>query len=329
MPHLNELIDLTSSAPALDGFAEDVRTGLSATPKRLSCRFFYDVYGSKIFEEICALPEYYLTRAEQEILEANAGEIAARFQGDVTLLELGSGSARKTRVLIEALIEQQEYLQFVPIDISPTILEQSSRDLQEYYPNLEVNPVAAEYREGLARAHQLVSGPKLILWLGSNIGNFGRGEAALLIESIKQYMSANDRLLVGIDLRKDKNVLEAAYDDVQGVTARFNLNILNRINRDLGGTFDSKRFRHEAIYNEEEGRVEMYLVSDTMQVVHIADLDCTVRFDQDERIHTENSYKYSLAEIEQLARSAGLRIQEQSFDERHRFSLNLLAIANA
>ena len=148
MPHRNELIDLTSSAPALDGFAEDVRTGLSATPKRLSCRFFYDVYGSKIFEEICALPEYYLTRAEQEILEVNAGEIAARFQGDVTLLELGSGSARKTRILIEALIEQQEYLQFVPIDISPTILEQSSRDLREYYPNLEVNPVAAEYPGG-------------------------------------------------------------------------------------------------------------------------------------------------------------------------------------
>ncbi len=328
MPHRNELIDLTPSAPALDGFAEDVRAGLSATPKRLSCRFFYDVYGSKIFEEICALPEYYLTRAEQEILEVNAGKIAARCQSAITLLELGSGSARKTRVLIEALIEQQGFLQFVPIDISPTILEQSSRDLRDYYPNLEVTPVAAEYREGLGRAHQLVSGPKLILWLGSNVGNFGRGEAALFIESIRQFMSADDRLMVGIDLRKDKNVLEAAYDDVSGVTARFNLNILNRINRDLGGTFDSKTFRHEAIYNEEEGRVEMYLVSDTIQVVNIADLDCTVRFDQNERIHTENSYKYSYAEIEQLARSGGLRLQEQWFDELHQFSLNLLAKAN-
>ena len=324
MSFLKDPIDLTPT-PAPGGFADDVKAGLSAAPKRLSCRFFYDGYGSSLFEEICALPEYYLTRAEQEILEANAEEIAARFQRDVTLLELGSGSAIKTRVLIEALSQRQDCLQFVPIDISPNALEQSSRDLRGFYPDLEVTPVAAEYRQGFARAHQLVSGTKLILWLGSNIGNFERDEAALFLKSLRQSMSPDDRLLVGIDLRKDGKVLEAAYDDASGVTARFNLNILNRINRELGGTFDATRFRHEAVYDEDEGRVEMYLVSDRIQFVNIADLECTIRFGREERIHTENSYKYSVAEVEQLARSGGLHLEKQWIDDGHRFSLNLLA----
>ena len=321
----NDLIELLPTASTLNGFADDVKAGLLATPKRLSCRFFYDDHGSKIFEEICALPEYYLTRAEQEILKTNANQIAARLPADTTLLELGSGSAIKTRILIEALIGQQGILQFVPIDISPTILEQSARELQQHYPKLEVNPVAAEYREGLVRARQLVSGPKLILWLGSNIGNFERDDAARFLSQVGRCMSRDDLLLVGVDLRKDKLVLETAYDDPAGVTARFNLNILNRINRDLGGTFDLSRFRHEAIYNDDEGRVEMYLVSDVPQNVSIERLNWSVEIGMDEAIHTENSYKYSLAEIDRLAERSGLSLAEQWFDNRGQFSLNMFS----
>ena len=324
----DDTAEVIAAAPGLNGFAADVKTGLAGATKRLSCRFFYDGHGSKIFEEICALPEYYLARAEQEILEDYAYDIVGRFSICLTLLELGSGSATKTRVLIEALLAHQGHLQFVPIDISPTILRQSSDDLRDRYPKLEIHPVAAEYREGLARAHQMVSGPLLILWLGSNIGNFEREEAANFLRALCQCMSKDDRLLIGIDLRKDKTVLEAAYDDADGVTARFNLNILNRINRDLGGTFNAKSFRHEAIYNEELGRVEMYLVSDADQNVHISDLGCTVSFEQEEEIHTENSYKYSLAEIDQLAQCGGLCIEDQWLDRRYRFSLNLFATAD-
>jgi L-histidine N-alpha-methyltransferase len=308
----------------LEGFGREVRAGLSSRPKRLACRYFYDHQGALLFEEICNLPEYYLTRAEREILQQRAPEIASLFSEPVTLLELGSGSAIKTRLLIEALLRRHDALRYVPVDISHEMLEESSKALTEAYPKLEILAVAAEYQVGLQRLREERDRPRLILWLGSNVGNLDRSDAVRFLRSIGETMSLSDRLLVGIDLRKDRAVLEAAYDDAAGVTARFNLNLLARINRELGGRFDLSAFRHRAVYNQEVGRVEMYLDSLCEQRVRIDRLELDVPFAAGEAIHTENSYKYSLAEIDALAQSAGLRVERQWLDAAGRFSENLL-----
>ena len=309
-----------------DSFSADVRDGLSSWPKRLSCRFFYDREGSQLFDAITRLPEYYLTDAGAEILEARADEIASVFEEEVTLVELGSGSAEKTQHLIDVLIERQDGLRFVPVDISAEVIEASSYDLLKSYPGLEVLGVAAEYRAGLKKIDQEVEGSKLILWLGSNVGNFEREEAARFLGHIGEQMTDQDRLLMGVDLRKDRAVLEAAYDDSRGVTARFNLNLLERINRELGGQFEVDTFRHRAAYNEEAGRVEMYLGSTCAQTVRIEDLDLEVSFEKGEEIHTENSYKYSLGEIDTLADGGGLQVERQWLDTQRLFSKNLLKI---
>ncbi len=309
---------------ALNAFAEDVALGLRASPKRLSCRYFYDQEGSRLFEQICKLPEYYLTGAEREILSARAGEIVSGFPEEVTLVELGSGSAVKTRLLIEALLACQDGLRFVPVDISQSALEESSQRLLRAYADLEILGVAAEYHAGLARLKDEIEGPKLILWLGSNVGNFDRPDAVRFLGRLRAAMADGDRLLMGVDLRKDRATLEAAYDDAEGVTARFNLNLLARINRELGGRFELEHFQHRVVYDEEDGRVAMYLVSACAQTVAVEGLDLEVVFAEGEAIHTEDSYKYSVAEIEALAGSAGLEVEEQWFDGERRFGLNLL-----
>jgi len=306
-------------------FAEEVERGLTAPSKRLPCRFFYDGQGSLLFEEICALPEYYLTRTERQILCENADEIAGLFPREIALVELGSGSAAKTRLLIEAFLRRHTTLRYLPIDISPTILEESSLELLRAYPRLEVVAVAAEYQEGLVRLRSETGRPKLILWLGSNVGNLDRDEAARFLSSVRESMAEEDRMLVGVDLRKERSILERAYDDSRGVTARFNLNVLARINRELGGRFDLARFRHRAVYNESMGRVEMYLDSLVDQRVRIEALDREIPFAAGEAIHTENSYKYSRGEIAELADAAGLRVERGWSDEAGHFSLNLLS----
>jgi dimethylhistidine N-methyltransferase len=207
------------------------------------------------------------------------------------------------------------------------MLEESSRALLEEYRSLEILAIAGEYREGLRRLARETERPKLILWLGSNVGNLYRQEAAEFLQSLRRLMASRDRLLVGIDLRKDADVLERAYDDARGVTAKFNLNLLTRINRELGGRFDLSAFRHRAVYNQEEGRVEIYLVSEKAQAVAIEDLDIVVPFKKGETIDTEYSFKYSLEEIENLAFDAGLSVERQWLDGKRRFSLSLLAPA--
>jgi L-histidine N-alpha-methyltransferase len=306
-------------------FAHAVETGLTAKPKYLPCRYLYDEEGSQLFEEICELPEYYLTRAERSILREHAQEIAARFDGPVTLAELGSGSASKTRIIIDALLARHGALRYVPVDISPSMLEESSRALLDEYRSLEILAIAGEYREGLRRLARETHRPKLILWLGSNVGNLYREEAAEFLESLRRLMAPHDRLLVGIDLRKDRDVLERAYDDARGVTAKFILNLLARINRELGGQFDLSAFHHRAVYNQEEGRVEICLVSKKAQAVAIEGLDLVVPFKKGETIDTEYSFKYSPVEIDNLAFDAGLRIERQWLDHMRRFSVNLLA----
>jgi dimethylhistidine N-methyltransferase len=306
-------------------FARDVRAGLLDRPKRLPCYYFYDAAGSRLFDEICALPEYYLTRAEHEILRANATAIAAEFAGPVKLVELGSGSATKTRLLIEALLRRQNTLCYVPIDIGGTALEDSSRRLLSEYPTLEITAVRAEYNDGLRHLGAQPPQPRLILWLGSSVGNLHRRDAAAFLLLVRDTMTADDRLLIGIDLRKDRSILEPAYDDARGVTARFNLNLLARINRDLGGHFALETFRHRAVYNEEAGRIEMYLDSLKTQVVGLDRLELDVAFEAGEPIHTENSYKYSFAEIDTLVSQAGFCQEKQWLDRQMRFSVNLLS----
>ncbi len=337
------LIELTEVDPFAE-FAKDVAAGLTAELKHLSCRYFYDREGSRLFEAICELPEYYLTRAETEILKRHAHEIASLFTGDVTVIELGSGNAAKTRLLLDALLSSRG-VRYVPIDICRPVLEESAADLLERFPTLEIVAVAAEYHEGLrhlllrsrdregasasetplADARGSECPPRLILWLGSNIGNFTREEAAMFLRRIRGTITSADRMLVGVDLRKDRAILESAYDDAAGVTAAFNRNLLARINQELNGNFDLSAFQHRAIYNQELGRIEMYLVSTRVQSVTIERIGLTVKFAAGETIHTENSYKYSLAEINAVATAAGLQDQCCWQDAAGRFTLHLFA----
>jgi dimethylhistidine N-methyltransferase len=308
-------------------FAEAVAEGLGREPKSLPCRFLYDEVGSKLFEEICRLPEYYLTRAERRILDTHADEIAACFDEPVLLAELGSGSSDKTRLLIEACLKRQPRLRYVPVDIARSILDESAQALLADYHGLEIHAIAGEYEQGLANLRDETRGPKLIAWLGSNIGNFDRAGAAGFLGRIRGAMTPRDRLLVGIDLRKGRRALERAYDDATGVTARFNLNLLARINRELAGGFDLERFEHEAVWREPEGRVELSLVSRCAQEVAIRALARVVRFRSGERIHTEDSFKYSFAEIAEAARAADLAVARRWLDPSGAYSLNLLAPA--
>lgn len=319
------LVLVETGAGLAADFANDVRTGLTAPRKRLSCRYLYDATGSALFEAICEAPEYYLTRAEQAILAAHADEVAAACPPGTTLVELGSGSAKKTRTLIAALLRQMTRLRYVPIDISRAALVESAEGLVLDYPQLTIQAIAAEYSTGLRRLQETGDQPKLVLWLGSNIGNFDRGEAARFLGDVRAALAVPDRLLVGVDLRKAPAVLEAAYDDAAGVTARFNLNLLARINRELGGDFDLTRFVHRARWNALKGRVEMHLESRARQRVRIGTLDLEVSFAAGETIFTESSYKYSSAELESLAHRAGFAVAARWFDPERKFALALLA----
>ncbi len=309
----------------LDNFGDAVERGLGRQAKSLPCRFLYDARGSEIFEAICDLPEYYPTRTERAILERHAGDIAAHFDEPITLAELGSGSSTKTRLLIEAFLRSQGKLRYLPVDISRTMLDQSARELLDSYEGLEIHAIASEYREGLGHVGRERRRPKLIAWLGSNIGNFSRDEAAHFVRGIRSTLAKKDRVLFGIDLRKDRDRLESAYDDAEGVTADFNLNLLARINRELGGSFELERFEHRASWRPEEGRVKLDLVSRVDQEVEIRELGLVVKFLIWEAIHTEDSYKYSLEEIDALAADTGLRVVERWLDDQSWFSLNLLA----
>jgi len=309
----------------LESLASEVRAGLTATPKRIPCRFFYDETGSQIFEEICELPEYYLTRAESEILQNRGRDIAKRFSLPISLVELGSGSSTKTRLLIEALLGKHGALSYVPIDISPSALEASAPRLLDDYKQLEIRAIAGEYQDGLRRIRHERQRRKLILWLGSSIGNFDRPDAEKFVSNLRFGMNLEDRLLIGIDLRKDREALESAYDDSSGVTARFNRNLLERINRELGGRFDPEAFDFQASYDEIEGNVISQLRSRRDQIVRIEDLDLDVAFAEGEAIHTENSFKYSRAEIDELARRTGFAVEDHWLDAENRFSVNVFA----
>lgn len=306
-----------------ESFAEAVDAGLSRVPKHLDCRFFYDETGSQLFEQICELPEYYLTRSEREILIDRSAEIARRFPSDTVLVELGSGSSAKTDLLISAWIAEHGSLRYEPIDISEEILRESSLQLLERHRRLTVHAIAGHFEDGLQRIESDGSGAKLVLWLGSTIGNLTRSQAVAFLRKVRESLSERDGLLIGIDRRKDVAILEGAYNDGAGVTADFNLNLLDRINAELGGNFDRSKFRHEAKFNSETGGIQMFLVSVEAQEVLIEETGRTFSFAAGERIHTENSHKYSLEEIDDLFRESRFQLVERWFDSKELFSLNL------
>lgn len=305
-------------------FAQDVKAGLSASPKRLLPKYFYDDLGSSLFDAICLLPEYYLTRAEDEILDRHAREIVDAVGSPIDLIELGSGSAIKTRRIISAALERQPTLRYRPIDISPSALKASSEALSREYPNIMVDGVAADYLEGLKSISSNGDVRSMVLFLGSNIGNFEPHDAVNTLRAVHEVLKDRDALLLGADLKKDRAVLEAAYDDSEGVTAAFNLNVLARINRELGGKFDLRKFAHRAHYNESLGRVEMHLVSREEQTVPIAALGIEVHFDRGETIHTESSYKYDRERLADLASQTGFELTNTWTDAAGMFSSNLL-----
>jgi L-histidine Nalpha-methyltransferase len=321
------VIDLARDEPH-DDFAEDVRRGLTSRPKFLLPKYFYDELGSRLFEAICLLPEYYLTRAEDEIFASHAESIAAAAgagSARLSLLELGSGSATKTRRIIEALVGRQSRLLYVPVDISPAALEQSARVLLQSYPALSVTAYAGDYAAAIPRLRESLEedARALVLFLGSNIGNFDPGGARELLAALRRALRPGDRVLVGADLKKERATLEAAYDDALGVTAAFNLNILARINRELRADFDPRHFKHVARYDEPKGRVEMHLESERAQTVNLRALSLAVSFEAGERVHTENSYKSDLRDLLRLAEETGYASTNTWLDEQERFSSNL------
>jgi len=315
----------TAEGNPTESFARDVLAGLISSPKRLSSIYFYDEKGSQLFEQICDLDEYYLTRKETEILENSAHEILESLPPETHLIELGSGSSTKTRILLEAALDRFQQTRYSPIDISATMLTESVNQLAEKYPQLQIEAVADRYEVGLEHFLKNSQSPDCIMWLGSSIGNLTRPEATAFLKEIHQNTKPEDRLLLGIDLRKSGAILEPAYDDALGITAAFNLNLLHRINDELGGQFQVDQFRHKAVYNDIEGRIEMYLMSKTKQSVWIEALNTAIEFDENEAILTEYSHKYSHIEINTLASSSGFHLEQQWLDKAGLFSLNLLA----
>jgi L-histidine Nalpha-methyltransferase len=301
--------------------AEDVRRGLCALPKSLPPKLFYDAEGSRLFEQITETKEYYPTRTERGILEACAAKIVAQ-AGDnqcLTLVEMGAGSASKTRVLIEALLARQMRLAFYPVDVSPAALHGAVASLNGDYPQLTVNPIVADYEHHMPQLSTL-PGRKLALFIGSTIGNFEPEEAVEFLERLRNSLAPGDAILLGFDIKKDETSLHAAYNDAQGVTERFNKNVLARINRELGGRFDLDSFTHVAFWNEPMSRIEMHLESRAEQQVWVQDLRRAFQFSRGERIHTENSYKFTSDSIAALLRQSGLKLEETWSDPKGWFS---------
>ena len=309
-----------------DDFAGDVRRGLTVSPKTLPPKYFYDDLGSVLFEAICRLPEYYVSRCEEEILTTFSDEIVQSFGTPIRLIELGSGTSRKTRLLLDRL-RQQPALEYVTVDIDGELLRQTAQTLSELYPNLTVRPVVADFRDigGILRDGAAEPARRnVVLFLGSTIGNLDRNEQDELLRAIRQALQPGDLLFLGADQKKAVDVLEPAYDDPLGVTAAFNLNLLVRINHELGGRFELANFRHRAFFNQTESRIEMHIVSTREQHVCIEALNLEIAFATGETIHTENSYKFDQAAIDELAAGSGFETVRRWTDSRGYFADTLL-----
>lgn len=307
----------TKDSGAGQEFLSDVLQGLSESPKRLECKYLYDQRGSQLFDAICELPEYYPTRTELAIMRTHAAEMAEVIGPAATLIELGSGSSLKTRVLLDELLRPTAY---VPVDISGDHLHRTAGRLQRVYPEIEILPVAADFSQPFEiPAAELARNKHVVYFPGSTIGNFERAAAIGLLRQHAQMCDSGDGLLLGFDLVKDIAILEAAYNDKQGVTARFSTNLLHRINRELGGDIAVEQFRHSAHFDEGESRIDIRLVSQADQNVKIAGREFA--FAKDEPILTEYSHKYTPRAMQQLAREAGWRLKHLWTDPQELFAV--------
>jgi L-histidine Nalpha-methyltransferase len=306
-----------------DSFAADAVSGLQATPKRLPPKYFYDATGSELFERITDLPEYYPTRCEMKILRAHAADIAELIPQGAALVEFGSGSSKKARIVLNAAARKLSA--YVPVDICREMIEQEAADLRPDFPGVKVLPVTADITQDFALPPEAKAAPMRVgFFPGSTIGNFEPHEAAGFLRHAGKILGPNARMIVGVDLIKPAEVLNAAYNDKAGVTAKFNLNLLVRMNRELDGTFNLDGFEHHAFYNRERHRVEMHLASLKRQRAKVAGE--TIDFRAGETIHTENSYKYSIEKLTALARGAGWQLLKSWTDERKYFAIQVFEL---
>lgn len=312
----------------LKTFAEELSYTLSKNNKSIHPKFFYDDSGSKLFEEICTLPEYYVTRTEIEILENIQNILPDFLKGDYRLVELGSGSSTKTRLILDVLEKHQKHVEYFPIDISD-ILKNSAKRLQKEYRSLSITGIIDTYESGLEFVKNYDDSKNLIAFLGSSFGNFEPKDGQIFLKKIHSCMKDDDLFLIGLDLQKDKQVLEDAYDDSRGITAEFNLNVLKRINSDLGADFDLEQFEHFARYNETDGRIEMHVKSLSRQHVKIPGANLSLLLAKDELIHTEHSHKFSIDQIHKMTKNTGFDVKQMWFDKKNYFTLVLLSKSHA
>jgi dimethylhistidine N-methyltransferase len=303
-------------------FAREAIGDLSQRPKRLSPKYFYDATGSELFEAITRLPEYYPTRTELSILRDRGSEIAAIIPKAAALIEFGAGATTKVRLLLEKCTIGA----YVPVDISGDFLKDQADALRQDFPGLSVYPVTADFTTPFALPAEIAGMPKVGFFPGSTLGNFEPHEACAFLRSARQILGQGAQMIIGVDLEKDERVLYDAYNDAAGVTARFNLNVLVRINRELGGNFDLSSFTHRAIYNRERHRIEMHLISKKSQSVRL--LGTSLAFRAGESIHTENSYKYSIDRFTALARGSGWTPRESWTDKAGMFSVHALVASD-
>lgn len=300
----------------------EILEGLSKSRKELPCKYFYDERGSKLFDDICELDEYYVTRTELGIMRDNIDEISDFLGDKLMFIEYGSGSSEKIKIILDHIKGMTVY---VPIDISREHLQKSAAEIDYLYNTLEVIPICTDYNKPFSiPVPRSEVTHKVVYFPGSTIGNFHKNEAVEFLKGIAKITGEHGSLLVGVDLKKDTEVLRRAYNDNQGVTAEFNLNQLRRINLELGSDFNLEDFGHDAIYNEKQGRIEMHIVSKKPQVVHLN--GSTIEFHKDERIWTESSYKYSLDEFKEVANKAGFEIKKVWTDKNFLFSVQYLTV---
>ncbi len=314
-------------------FGNDISVGLSnIIQKTTPSKYLYDEIGSELFEKITLQPEYYPTKTEIKILENYSNEIIKRFQKETVLIELGSGSSKKTKFLLNEVLKKQDQLYYFPIDISFNFLASVVSNLENSLKNVIVKGIPYEYIDGINHCNNILfennieikNISRLIIFLGSSIGNFEIDDARNFLKDVRLHITNDDFLLVGFDLIKDISVMESAYNDANSITAMFNLNLLNRINKELGGNFIINNFSHKAFYNMDKKRIEMHLVSNKEQQVFISSLNKEVVFRKNETIHTESSYKYSPDDILRLIKRAGFSIEREFFDENNWYELILL-----
>ncbi|MEW6334163.1 MAG: L-histidine N(alpha)-methyltransferase [Thermodesulfobacteriota bacterium] len=309
---------------SLPQFAADVAKGLSATPKSIPCKYLYDEEGSRLFKQIMTLQAYYLTRCELEIMESHKADIAALLgAGAFNLVELGAGDGAKTKVLLACLLEKGLELHYIPIDISESALRGLTEDMASRFRELTLQGLAADYFDGLRQLSRMDHRRNVVLFLGANIGNFDPREAGTFLSRLRESLNGGDLALIGFDLKKEIDTLVRAYNDPEGITARFNMNILHRINSELGGHFDPARFGYYSTYNPRTGAVESFLVSRIQQRVSIEACRQVFFFDQWEPVHTESSYKYREEEINGMLRDRGFEFVA-SFRDRRRFFIDTL-----